>query len=71
MRKGETQPVLKMKMYQFEQLLKLVVPLYAGLYRDFTSIKNKYSHLKTLLSVGGWEFGHGVFSQMVSSAESR
>lgn len=42
-----------------------------GLYREFTSIKKRYTHMKTLLSVGGWEYGHGVFSHMASHSLSR
>ncbi|KAL3220000.1 hypothetical protein MRX96_005741 [Rhipicephalus microplus] len=42
-----------------------------GLYEEFTSIKKKYSHIKTLVSVGGWEYGHSMFSQMVSRSVNR
>ncbi|CAN8021835.1 unnamed protein product [Ixodes persulcatus] len=42
-----------------------------GLYREFTSIKKQYSHLRTLLSVGGWEFGHSVFSTMAGHSLAR
>lgn len=42
-----------------------------GLYHEFTSIKKRYSHMKTLISVGGWEYGHSVFSTMASHSSTR
>nr|BAP90827.1 chitinase [Prionace glauca] len=41
------------------------------LYHEFNSLKNKNKDLKTLLSVGGWNFGTQKFSAMVSSAGTR
>ncbi|XP_060071119.1 acidic mammalian chitinase-like, partial [Ylistrum balloti] len=37
------------------------------LYRQINRIKNNYPHIKTLLSVGGWEAGSAEFSNMVSN----
>ncbi|XP_021340968.1 uncharacterized protein LOC110441967, partial [Mizuhopecten yessoensis] len=37
------------------------------LYRQISRIKNNYPHIKTLLSVGGWEEGSAAFSNMVSN----
>ncbi|XP_034023202.1 acidic mammalian chitinase-like [Thalassophryne amazonica] len=41
------------------------------LYKDFNALKNKNSQLKTLLAVGGWNFGSGQFSIMVSTPANR
>ncbi|XP_078403907.1 acidic mammalian chitinase-like [Cetorhinus maximus] len=41
------------------------------LYHKFNSIKNKNENLKTLLSIGGWNFGTQKFSAMVSTSENR
>ncbi|NXX96768.1 CHIA chitinase, partial [Centropus bengalensis] len=41
------------------------------LYASFNALKNKNKNLKTLLSVGGWNFGTAQFSTMVSTAENR
>ncbi|KAK2851715.1 hypothetical protein Q5P01_007991 [Channa striata] len=41
------------------------------LYSQFNGLKNKNGNLKTLLSVGGWNFGSTGFSQMVSSPANR
>ncbi|XP_078054046.1 acidic mammalian chitinase-like isoform X2 [Mustelus asterias] len=41
------------------------------LYHQFNSLKNKNKDLKTLLSVGGWNFGTQKFSAMVSSSGTR
>ncbi|XP_033733482.1 acidic mammalian chitinase-like [Pecten maximus] len=37
------------------------------LYRQINRIKNNYPHIKTILSVGGWESGSAEFSNMVSN----
>ncbi|TMS15944.1 Acidic mammalian chitinase [Larimichthys crocea] len=37
----------------------------------FNALKNKNGNLKTLLSVGGWNFGSTGFSQMVLSSANR
>uniref|UniRef100_A0A8D0AJP2 chitinase n=1 Tax=Sander lucioperca TaxID=283035 RepID=A0A8D0AJP2_SANLU len=41
------------------------------LYSQFNALKNKNGNLKTLLSVGGWNFGSSGFSQMVLSPANR
>ncbi|XP_078575405.1 putative chitinase 10 [Branchiostoma floridae x Branchiostoma japonicum] len=41
------------------------------LYQAFNHLKNSNPELKTLLSVGGWDFGSAPFSDMVSSATNR
>ncbi|KAF0035710.1 hypothetical protein F2P81_011022 [Scophthalmus maximus] len=41
------------------------------LYSQFNGLKNQNGDLKTLLSVGGWNFGSAGFSQMVSSPSNR
>jgi len=41
------------------------------LYERFNDLKKKKPELKTLLAVGGWNFGSELFSQVVASAESR
>ncbi|KAL4622398.1 acidic mammalian chitinase-like [Arapaima gigas] len=41
------------------------------LYNEFASLKNQNSNLKTLLAIGGWNFGTAKFSAMVSSSANR
>uniref|UniRef100_A0A8C9QZ19 chitinase n=1 Tax=Scleropages formosus TaxID=113540 RepID=A0A8C9QZ19_SCLFO len=41
------------------------------LYKGFNDLKNKNPHLKTLLAVGGWNFGSYQFSIMVSTPANR
>ncbi|KAL4645983.1 acidic mammalian chitinase-like isoform X2 [Arapaima gigas] len=41
------------------------------LYSQFNALKNKNGNLKTLLSVGGWNFGSSGFSAMVASSATR
>ncbi|XP_035243184.1 acidic mammalian chitinase-like [Anguilla anguilla] len=41
------------------------------LYKAFNDLKNKNPHLKTLLAVGGWNFGSSRFSIMVSTPANR
>ncbi|KAM4805511.1 acidic mammalian chitinase-like [Urocitellus parryii] len=41
------------------------------LYQAFNGLKNKNSQLKTLLAIGGWNFGTALFSTMVSTSENR
>ncbi|KAM3871846.1 acidic mammalian chitinase-like [Diretmus argenteus] len=41
------------------------------LYGQFNELKNKNGNLKTLLSVGGWNFGSAGFSAMVASPTNR
>ncbi|XP_077583099.1 acidic mammalian chitinase-like [Stigmatopora nigra] len=41
------------------------------LYKSFNNLKTKNPHLKTLLAVGGWNFGSQQFSIMVSNAANR
>ncbi|XP_054883253.1 acidic mammalian chitinase-like [Poeciliopsis prolifica] len=41
------------------------------LYKAFNDLKLKNPHLKTLLAVGGWNFGSTQFSIMVSTPENR
>uniref|UniRef100_A0A8C4RSD6 Acidic mammalian chitinase n=1 Tax=Erpetoichthys calabaricus TaxID=27687 RepID=A0A8C4RSD6_ERPCA len=42
-----------------------------SLYNTFNALKNQNGNLKTLLSVGGWNFGSTGFSNMVATAETR
>ncbi|NXN74580.1 CHIA chitinase, partial [Himantopus himantopus] len=41
------------------------------LYKSFNGLKNQNKNLKTLLSIGGWNFGSDKFSTMVSTPENR
>uniref|UniRef100_A0A7N6FDR2 Acidic mammalian chitinase n=1 Tax=Anabas testudineus TaxID=64144 RepID=A0A7N6FDR2_ANATE len=41
------------------------------LYGEFQALKNQNSNLKTLLAIGGWNFGTQKFSTMVSTAANR
>ncbi|KAM9217372.1 LOW QUALITY PROTEIN: acidic mammalian chitinase-like [Leptosomus discolor] len=41
------------------------------LYKAFNGLKNQNSNLKTLLAIGGWNFGTAKFSTMVSTPENR
>ncbi|XP_024108846.2 acidic mammalian chitinase isoform X1 [Pongo abelii] len=41
------------------------------LYQAFNGLKNKNSQLKTLLAIGGWNFGTTLFTAMVSTPENR
>uniref|UniRef100_A0A8C3BK59 GH18 domain-containing protein n=1 Tax=Cairina moschata TaxID=8855 RepID=A0A8C3BK59_CAIMO len=41
------------------------------LYRSFNGLKNQNGNLKTLLAIGGWNFGTAKFSTMVSTPENR
>ncbi|KAL6111658.1 chia [Pungitius sinensis] len=41
------------------------------LYGEFHALKNQNSNLKTLLAIGGWNFGTQKFTAMVSSAANR
>ncbi|NXA53701.1 CHIA chitinase, partial [Nothocercus julius] len=41
------------------------------LYKSFNDLKNQNENLKTLLAIGGWNFGTAKFSAMVSTAENR
>ncbi|GCC29494.1 hypothetical protein chiPu_0007936, partial [Chiloscyllium punctatum] len=43
----------------------------ATLYHSFNGLKNKNGNLKTLLSIGGWNFGTQKFTAMVSSSGTR
>ncbi|XP_029429792.1 acidic mammalian chitinase-like [Rhinatrema bivittatum] len=43
----------------------------ATLYGSFNALKQYNSDLKTLLSVGGWNFGTSGFNNMVSSSQNR
>ncbi|XP_052035499.1 chitinase-like protein 3 isoform X2 [Apodemus sylvaticus] len=40
-------------------------------YKDFNDLKNRNNKLKTLLSIGCWNFGTGSFITMVSTPKSR
>nr|AIR95100.1 glycosyl hydrolase 18-like chitinase long isoform [Amblyomma americanum] len=54
--------------------LKSEVPEYEGnreLFKNFTAIKTRYTQLKTLLSVGGWQHENGVFSAMAANSNRR
>ncbi|NXJ88640.1 CHIA chitinase, partial [Corythaixoides concolor] len=41
------------------------------LYKSFNGLKNQNGNLKTLLAIGGWNFGTAKFSTMVSTSENR
>lgn len=41
------------------------------LYKAFNDLKNRNSQLKTLLAIGGWNFGTAPFTTMVSTPENR
>ncbi|XP_071994930.1 acidic mammalian chitinase-like isoform X1 [Engystomops pustulosus] len=41
------------------------------LYASFQQLKNKNKNLKTLLAIGGWNFGSAPFTAMVSTAQNR
>uniref|UniRef100_A0A8C9T3N2 GH18 domain-containing protein n=1 Tax=Scleropages formosus TaxID=113540 RepID=A0A8C9T3N2_SCLFO len=41
------------------------------LYNEFAALKNQNSNLKTLLAIGGWNFGTAKFSAMVASPANR
>lgn len=41
------------------------------LYQKFNGLKSKNPNLKTLLAIGGWNFGTQKFTEMVSSATTR
>ncbi|NXX98616.1 CHIA chitinase, partial [Centropus bengalensis] len=41
------------------------------LYQSFNALKNQNGNLKTLLAIGGWNFGTAKFSTMVSTPENR
>ncbi|XP_051736245.1 acidic mammalian chitinase-like isoform X2 [Ctenopharyngodon idella] len=41
------------------------------LYKSFNGLKTRNPNLKTLLAVGGWNFGSARFSVMVSTSENR
>ncbi|KFQ57256.1 Acidic mammalian chitinase, partial [Nestor notabilis] len=41
------------------------------LYQSFNGLKNRNTNLKTLLAIGGWNFGTAQFSTMVSTPENR
>ncbi|XP_067381975.1 acidic mammalian chitinase-like [Channa argus] len=41
------------------------------LYKSFNELKNRNPHLKTLLAVGGWNFGTAQFTIMASSPSNR
>ncbi|NXI50583.1 CHIA chitinase, partial [Chloroceryle aenea] len=41
------------------------------LYKSFNGLKNRNDKLKTLLAIGGWNFGTAKFSTMVSTPQNR
>lgn len=54
--------------------LKSLIPEYQEderRYRNFTNLKTQHLYLKTMLAVGGWHMGGGIFSKMVSTPENR
>ncbi|XP_048353831.1 LOW QUALITY PROTEIN: acidic mammalian chitinase-like [Sphaerodactylus townsendi] len=42
-----------------------------SLYQSFNGLKNQNSQLKTLLAIGGWNFGTAPFTAMVSTSQTR
>lgn len=42
-----------------------------GMYDQVNALKTKYTHLKTILSIGGWSHGATIFSNMAASATNR
>ncbi|KAM7318116.1 hypothetical protein ACRRTK_022853 [Alexandromys fortis] len=40
-------------------------------YKAFNGLKNRNSKLKTLLAIGGWNFGSASFTAMVSTSQNR
>lgn len=42
-----------------------------GNYLKFTSLKQKYPHLRTMVAVGGWAEGGAKYSSMCSTEEGR
>ncbi|XP_038167284.1 acidic mammalian chitinase-like [Arvicola amphibius] len=40
-------------------------------YKAFNGLKNRNSNLKTLLAIGGWNFGSAPFTAMVSTSQNR
>ncbi|XP_052588176.1 acidic mammalian chitinase [Peromyscus californicus insignis] len=40
-------------------------------YKAFNGLKNRNSELKTLLAIGGWNFGTAPFTAMVSTSQNR
>ncbi|XP_062997917.1 acidic mammalian chitinase [Elgaria multicarinata webbii] len=41
------------------------------LYKSFNGLKNQNAELKTLLAIGGWNFGTAPFNAMVATSETR
>ncbi|KAM4702433.1 acidic mammalian chitinase-like [Discoglossus pictus] len=41
------------------------------LYQSFQNLKNQNGNLKTLLAIGGWNFGTAPFTAMVATAQNR
>ncbi|KAK0065016.1 chitinase-3-like protein 1 [Biomphalaria pfeifferi] len=58
------------KLVNFEENDK-DTPWAQGMYARFAQLKEKNPNLKTLLAVGGWNFGSKPFSQMVETADNR
>lgn len=42
-----------------------------GGYQRITNLKNKYTHLKVSLAIGGWNEGSVNYSQMAASVNKR
>ncbi|CAH1792706.1 unnamed protein product [Owenia fusiformis] len=42
-----------------------------GLYEQFNNLKNQNPELKTLLAIGGWNFGMDVVSDMMATTQTR
>lgn len=54
--------------------VKDLIPAYANNsrhYKDFTAIKDKFLFVKTMISLGGWEFGGEAFSYVASDRNRR
>ena len=52
-------------------MLFITLKCYGCRYSRFNDMKKQYSHVKTLLGVGGWNFGTAKMTNMLKSAQNR